>query len=296
MSKRSSKRRWFQFSLRTLLLAVLVVAVWLGWYCDRARRQKQSVTAISRLGGWVYYDYELVNDKYDPQAASWVPGWLRSQLGVDFFHNVVEVNLVYHYDKGKRLDNAQVTDGALYRLDGFPRLRRLLLYEGQATDQGLAEVGRLKHLEHLYMWDAGKVTDAGIAHLRKLRKLKYLHCDDSQMADESLRVLAALPRLERLWLQGNRFTDRGLAYLEGMTQLEELWIGMGPTNITDDGVQHLKGLVNLERLGLQETKVTSKGLEHLKGLKNLKSLSLWGSQVKDPSRLREALPNCEIGF
>jgi hypothetical protein len=278
-----------------MLLATLVVAVWLGWHCDLARRQKRSVAAITRLGGWVYYNYELVDGKFDPQAESWVPASLRSLLGDDFFHGVAEVNLVYHSEGGKRLDNDQMSDEALYHLDGFPRLRRLLLHGRQATDEGLAHVGRLKHLDTLLMWDASEVSDAGIAHLSGLKKLKCIHCDHSQITDESLRILAGLPRIEELSLQGNRFTDKGRAYLEGKTQLQQLVLGLGETDITDDGIRHLRGLVNLERLGLQRTHITSKGLEHLKGLNNLKDIWLHGSRVTDTGSLQDALPNCRIG-
>ncbi len=34
------KRRWLQYSLRTLLLLMTAVAVWMGWYVHRARVQK----------------------------------------------------------------------------------------------------------------------------------------------------------------------------------------------------------------------------------------------------------------
>jgi hypothetical protein len=41
---RSRERRWFQFSLRTLLAVVTAVAAWLGWqnYLERARLAKEA--------------------------------------------------------------------------------------------------------------------------------------------------------------------------------------------------------------------------------------------------------------
>ena len=55
-------RRWYQFSLRTLLLVMTVFAVWLGIKIHQARQQKQAVAAIEKLGGTVYYDYQVTTD------------------------------------------------------------------------------------------------------------------------------------------------------------------------------------------------------------------------------------------
>jgi hypothetical protein len=39
-------RRWFQMSLRTLLVLVTIGCLWLGWHVEKARRQSM---AIQRL-------------------------------------------------------------------------------------------------------------------------------------------------------------------------------------------------------------------------------------------------------
>ncbi len=61
---------------------------------------------------------------------------------------------------------------------------------------------------------------------------------------------------------------------------------------------HLKALTSLERLSLGDTEITDAGLEHLMGLSNLYYLGLQGTEVSDEgiSKLKEALPNCEITF
>ena len=48
------KRRWFQFSLRTLLIFTVVVAVaagWLGRKMEQKRKEREAVEAILKLGG-----------------------------------------------------------------------------------------------------------------------------------------------------------------------------------------------------------------------------------------------------
>jgi hypothetical protein len=52
------RRRWFRYSLRTLLLAVTLVAVALAYWVNGAERQRRAVAAIEAAGGTVRYDYE----------------------------------------------------------------------------------------------------------------------------------------------------------------------------------------------------------------------------------------------
>ena len=60
------KRRWFQFSLRSLLIVVVIVAIpcaWLGWKIDQKRRECEAVAAIIKAGGIVVYDYQKPSRK-----------------------------------------------------------------------------------------------------------------------------------------------------------------------------------------------------------------------------------------
>src|SRR5690242_2103966 len=48
--------RWRRFSLRSLLIAVTALAVWLGGQSNLAKRQRKTVQDISNMGGVVAYD------------------------------------------------------------------------------------------------------------------------------------------------------------------------------------------------------------------------------------------------
>jgi len=76
------------------------------------------------------------------------------------------------------------------------------------------------------------------------------------------------------------FQDNGLAPLQPIAT-EIKWMDLGRTQITDKGLEKLKGMKSLTRLHLENTKVTDAGLEHLKGLENLEYLNLYGTQVTD---------------
>jgi hypothetical protein len=51
MSRAKPKRRWLQFSLRSILLLTLAVALWLGYEVRQARRVEQKIAALRALGG-----------------------------------------------------------------------------------------------------------------------------------------------------------------------------------------------------------------------------------------------------
>ena len=77
-------------------------------------------------------------------------------------------------------------------------------------------------------------------------------------------------------------------------------IGLGPRTryFGDAEMVHLKGLTNLEGLGLRGCeKIADAGLIHLKGLTELQTLDLIGCEKITDSgvaELQKALPNCEI--
>jgi hypothetical protein len=71
-------------------------------------------------------------------------------------------------------------------------------------------------------------------------------------------------------LIGEPTTDDGLENLQGLSQLQDLWLDS--TQVTDVGLMHLQGLSQLRKLTLSRTKVTDEGV----------------------NKLQQALPNCKI--
>src|SRR6187397_2447827 len=70
----SPKRRWFQFSLRTLLIVITAGSLWLGWKMYTWRRQqaeqRKAVAAVKELGGTAsvsYSSYELFFERHNAE-------------------------------------------------------------------------------------------------------------------------------------------------------------------------------------------------------------------------------------
>ena len=77
------KRRWFQYSLRTLLLLTMALGIGSRWITVRAQRQKAAVDAILNDGGAVVYDYQIdaaggVIPDAKPPGPDWLRKWSRS--------------------------------------------------------------------------------------------------------------------------------------------------------------------------------------------------------------------------
>jgi hypothetical protein len=184
------KLRWFQYSLRSLMLLVLVVSLGMSWFAvkmKRAREQEKAVEEITRLGWSVAYDYQL--DKRGGWVSGAVPpgpAWVWNLLGEKegFFATVVFVDL----------SSCSVTDAGLEHLKGLTQLRTLILDSTKVTDAGLEHLKGLTQLQELYL-EQTQVTDAGLEHLEGLTQLHYVELLYTRVTDKGVKRLQhALPK------------------------------------------------------------------------------------------------------
>lgn len=134
---RRPRLRWYQFSLRGLLIFMLLASVGLSWFgvkYRRAERQRKFVEAIRKAGGLVYYQHELDcrgrQHSYPPPG----PVWLRQIVGDDFLASIRRVTFTDHdlsaealaflatWDGCEELCAYCVTDAGLERIRKWTRL------------------------------------------------------------------------------------------------------------------------------------------------------------------------------
>jgi hypothetical protein len=136
------KRRWFQYSLRTLLIFTLVCAVasaWLANKMEQKRKERDAVTAIVKSGGHVYYDSDIQGKDWYARmrvAGPRGPEWLRKLLGENFFSDVELVSLI-------RVKDAEE---ALINVRGLTEVERLTICQINFTDADLAKLIELPQL------------------------------------------------------------------------------------------------------------------------------------------------------
>jgi hypothetical protein len=191
-----SRRRWLQFSMRTMLVVVSVTCVLLALWGVPAERQRRAVAAIEALGGFVQYVANEGKSESIPVA------FLRQWLPQSYFDGVEAVSLY----------PAKFTDADLVHLKWLPGLQRLYLAETQVTDAGLAHLRGLIDLQRLDLHNT-QITDAGLVHLKGLTGLQVLELRGTQVTDDGLAQLHELKDSAALDLSGIQVTDARLAEL-----------------------------------------------------------------------------------
>ncbi len=218
---RKPRRRWLQFSLRTLLVLMLVISVPLGWFAFKlwqAREQREAIRRIEELGGFAYYDFEI--DDHGMPTYPYRPPILR--MADDLLEEHFCATLV---TAGIRQDQVQELDR-------------------ERTDALLDRLIELTELRTLYLLN-GAVEDAGVKKLTSRNRIQRLYLSGTDVTDNGLQYLQALPQLEVLMLHSTKITDAGLLHLQGLYQLNEL--DLADTQVTDAGVGELQqALPNLQ--------------------------------------------------
>jgi hypothetical protein len=241
-------RRWLRFSLRTMLLVVTVLCVWLGVKVNQARRQKEAVAALEELGATIYYAHQRQEEddlRFDAGRPPNVPNWLRELAGDHFFQRAV-----------------------------------WLFFSRELADKDLVHLAALPHIEHLNLGRAGiGVTDAGLAHLPRPDRLSRFSASGTSVGDAFLMRLAGAKGLERLILANTRVTNAGLRALRGMSDLR--FLSLSGTSVGDDGLEALQDLESLEHIVLAETQVTDAGLVHLARHNSLSVVELNHTAIGD---------------
>jgi hypothetical protein len=88
-------RRFLRFSVRGLIVLVLVIGVGLGWIVRSAYIQRDAVAAVKKAGGSVSYDREPSDGDNALAGSPWTPRWLVDFVGVDYFGAVTDVAFIW---------------------------------------------------------------------------------------------------------------------------------------------------------------------------------------------------------
>jgi len=195
------KRRWYQYSLRSMFILTTLFAIACSWYAYERRKTakvRAAIAEIEKLGGKANYSYDAERDTF--------------RLFLD------------------------TSDAGLVHLKGLANLNQLYLTSTQITDAGLVHLKGLTSLETLDL-QGTQVTDAGMLHLKGLTKLERLGLTNTQITDAGLVHLKGLTNLKWLYLDLTQGTDAGLVHLKDLTNLEKLWLS---TQITDEGVRKIQ--------------------------------------------------------
>ena len=263
-----------RFSLRTLVIVMTALTLWIGYASFRANRQREAVEALQTQGAQVRYAHEYEFDaKHGPVPRGEVknasppgPDWLRGVAGEHYF---IRPLVLWHVKDpapladlsgveeiyGLRLD-----DPGTQHLQGVPRLKVLMLNKMSTV----SDFGFLSDLPQLVHFSANYIAfdDEDAVHLKSLPQLGWLQLGETRISDAGLAELRHVPRLQFLVLNGTSVTDEGMSHIAACSNLERLMLA--DTAITDESVKHLVRLTRLKHLSIGGTKITKEGVATLR--------------------------------
>lgn len=304
-----------QFAVKSLLLVVAAISIWLANLVRSVEHQQQALSIIHQYDGQVAFAEDLGGnlslwpDPNKPRAKGGLPD--------DYFRTLAKVDLSIEPFNGPRT-LVRPTDADLDVICDVRSIRWLSLWGTAVTDEGLASIGRLRNLEALDLHNPVTPNELWerLAYLGRLPRrdsptgrlwpsdrqgweqllsqnkeatpyfvaTKRPHGAAGragwQLAESSVPS-AWLSRDEMIARGGPMITDAGLKHLAHIKSLRAL--SLAGNKITDRGLEAIARPRNLEELCLDDTEITDAGIRHLAGLPRLADLSICRTAVTDAS-------------
>ncbi len=147
--------------------------------------------------------------------------------------------------------------GFAYLAQVLPFMKELVSFDicfpniGDEGIQALADVLNRTHIKRFYLHHT-KMGDPGGIQLAEawstMPAIERIVMDGSEVGDGTIRALSSVvrncPVLNELWVDGNSITNAGAIYFANLIQNTSLpRIGLRSTNVTDEGVMALAGVI-----------------------------------------------------
>jgi hypothetical protein len=191
------KLRWYQFSLRSLMIFVTLFAVICSWFTMQYQR------ATRRL-----HAYEiLLNEFYTTCGGEspWYSSWLHKLFGDEDCYSVT--TMVFS-------GQSYISDIEMKLIGQFEELNQLWFDEHNSiTDVGLKHIENLTQLDDLSL-PCTKMTDNGLLHLRNMKQLQKLSISGTNITDTGLEYIKCLKNLKTVNLSNTNVTDPGIQKLK----------------------------------------------------------------------------------
>lgn len=280
MSARSH-RRWFQFSVRGMLLLTTAVAIALGFWVSAFHRRHQALVALDVAR----FRHPRKIRYAENKAARWLgrQKWLSGLLGEHFFDDPFEISLTGAH--GSTGSTGGLNDADARPLEHLGPLQRLSLDWTATGDEGMQYLRLLRNLEYLNVAQSS-AGDAALESMATLSKLQQLNLSRTRVTDAGLRHLSKLTALTHLELRHTEISDQGITALKDLHQL--VLLDVSETKMGDAGLAVMHDFNRLERLLLAESPITGRGFAATDDLPALRELDLSRTLLTDEGLL--ALP------
>lgn len=176
-----------------------------------------------------------------------------------------------------------VDDEGLKALAHCPALVLLAADDLWISEVGLQQIAAPEKMKELYLART-LVEDAAMTDIAKMTNLKKLRLANTGVSNEGLKTISDLGLEDLDISECLQIDNNGLISVGQMTSL--LRLNLWRDAITDEGIQHLASLVNLQWLNLDNTQLSDSGLPALKTMKECTFMHLGSTGVTDSGMLQ----------
>jgi hypothetical protein len=250
--------RFASYSLKSLFLAISVVACLLGWIKWRGSDGSAPHLMLRKAGAQVKFDWEAPDAT--PGARPADSAMLRTLFGdyydvdkiysVDFSNCHPSASTLRHLQycqsaKVVSLRDAPFGDAECKWLANMPRLKSLGVERTKITDGGAGSLARCKNLRSLNL-SGCHVTDQAVGALSESLSLTGINLDHTLVTGESLRYLSKMPSIQTISIWGCPVSDADLKPLANCPAL--YYLDLSGTQITADALPELAKIKGLKDL------------------------------------------------
>lgn len=245
----------FRFSLRSLLLLMLVVVLAIGFWARGWHRQKRLAAIVAAHNGDLRYRFQNQEDVVRPvrDAKPWAPAWLVSRFGLDAFCRADSVVFP---------DDAKLSTHELKEILVNSGLRSLVLPNVTLDDETVDQIACLENLQHLFL-DNSNLSDTQLRKIVRLSDLGSLGLAGTNVTGDGLDALKNMPKLGWFVLDSSQVTATGLHHIRN-SSVTSLWI-VG----TEGTVAKIADLPNLVYLAFDNVDDASIDARSLPGLRHI---------------------------
>lgn len=207
-----------QFSLRSMLLTLLLASVVMAALAQAAHRRRAAIKLIRRGGG-------VVNTYFIEDEIGGVWHSFRRRLGIQRRH--VEVLFLERMGERHALLKSgdgtadTITDRDVAPISDISDTSAVVLRSDQVTASVFNTLSALPHLSRLELAATG-IAEHELGGIRRCKHLTDLTLRLEVIGDGALKEIAGMPQLRRLNLIGVKASDDGLLQLGTLTNLKSM--------------------------------------------------------------------------